>query len=292
LPSNASLCSMSVGLRIVIASYGSAQFRFLHETLTESGHIPIAYLMSRSMRPSGDSEPDILDAAQAIVSDLPAGMDLLLPGKTSSVVEMLTGYKPDLLLVFGFNWRLPPEVLGLPRLGVLNIHPSALPKYRGPSPVLWAVRNGDPSIGITAHRMSEKIDAGPLLAQVEGIPLPEEVTHQDIWQLTKHALPGLLADALDRLVSGDPGTPQDESKATYASFPPADWHEVTWQDSKFRTHNQIRVLRLLNGGQGPVVELQGRQVQVHRSSLTGGEGPRIECADGPLWVTYSDPVSG
>jgi methionyl-tRNA formyltransferase len=123
------------------------------------------------MRSSGDSEPDILDAAQAIVSDLPTGMDLLLPGKTSSVVEMLTGYKPDLLLVFGFNWRLPPEVLGLPRLGVLNIHPSA-PKYRGPSPVLWAVHNGDPSIGITAHRMSEKIDAGPLLAQVEGIPLP------------------------------------------------------------------------------------------------------------------------
>jgi methionyl-tRNA formyltransferase len=282
---------MSDGLRTVIASYGSSQFRFLNETLAELGHTPVAYLMSRSMRSSGPSDPDILDAARAIVTDLPAGMDLLLPGKTSSVAEMLAGYRPDLLLVFGFNWRLPPEVLGLPRFGVLNVHPSALPRYRGPSPVLWAVRNGDPSIGITVHRMSETIDAGPVLAQAEGIPLPEEITHQDVWELIKRAVPGLLADALDRLADGDPGTPQDERKATYAGFPPADWHEVTWRDTRFRTHNQVRVLRLLNGGQGPVVDLEGRRVQVHRTSLTGGEGARVECADGPLWMTYS-AVSG
>lgn len=282
---------MSGRLRTVIASYGATQFRFLNETLTELGHMPVAYLMSRSMRSSGPSDPDILDAARAIVTDLPAGMDLLLPGKTSSVAEMLAGYRPDLLLVFGFNWRLPPEALELPRFGVLNIHPSALPRYRGPSPVLWAVRNGDPSIGITVHRMSETIDAGPMLAQAEGIPLPEEITHQDVWELIKGAVPGLLADALDRLADGDPGTPQDEREATYAGFPPADWHEVTWRDTRFRTHNQVRVLRLLNGGQGPVVNLEGRRVQVHRTSLTGGEGTRVECADGPLWMTYS-AVSG
>src|ERR1700735_2183549 len=146
---------MGVGLRVVVATYGVAQFQFLHETLADAGHVPIAYLMSRSLRSSGPAEPDILDAARAIVSDLPDGMDLLLPGKTRSIAKMLSGYQPDLLLVLGFNWRLPPEVLELPRLGVLNIHPSALPMYRGPSPVQWAVRNGDPSMGITVHRMSE-----------------------------------------------------------------------------------------------------------------------------------------
>ncbi len=49
---------------------------------------------------------------------------------------MLAGYRPDVLLVFGFNWWLPDAVLKLPRLGVLNVHLSALPRYRGPSPVL------------------------------------------------------------------------------------------------------------------------------------------------------------
>lgn len=284
---------MGGGLRVVIASFGRDQFRFLDEALTGLGHVPIAYLMSRSMRPSGPSDPDILDAAKTIVADLPAGMDLLLPGKTSAVAAMLAGYRPDLLVVFGFNWRLPPEVLGLPRLGAVNVHPSALPRYRGPSPVLHAVRNGDPTIGVTVHRMSETIDAGPVLAQADGLPLPDDVTHQAVWELTQAAVPRLLAEALDRLADGDPGIPQDESKATYAGFPPADWHEVTWRDSRFRTYHQIRALRLLNGGQGPVVELRGRRVRVRQVSLEDdGAGTRVECADGPLWVTYSGAVSG
>jgi hypothetical protein len=54
--------------------------------------------------------------------------------------------------------RLPREVLELPRLGALNVHPSALPKYRGPSPVLWAIRNGNPFMGVSVHRMTERID--------------------------------------------------------------------------------------------------------------------------------------
>ena len=72
------------------------------------------------------------------------------------------------------------------------MHPSALPKYRGPSPVLWAIRNGDPYLGMTVHRMTERIDAGPVLAQVDDLPIPDEVTREDVWELTKAALPGLL----------------------------------------------------------------------------------------------------
>jgi methionyl-tRNA formyltransferase len=211
---------VSTGLRLVIASYGSAQFRFLRETLTDMGHVPIAYLVSRSMRPSADAEPDILEAVKTIVTDLPPGMDLL-PGSASTIASQLAGYQPDLLLVFGFNWHLPRDVLELPRLGVLNVHPSALPKYRGPSPILWAIRNGDQFMGITVHRMTGRIDAGPILAQVDDVPIPDNVTSRDIWDLAKTVLPGLLARALDCAVRGDPGIPQDDAKATYAGVPAA-----------------------------------------------------------------------
>lgn len=280
------------GLRVVVASYGSAQFRFLRDTLIDLGHVPVAYLVSRSMRPSATAEPDILEAVQRMVAEIPPGIDLLLPGSTSTISAMLVGYKPDLLLVFGFNWRLPHEALKLPRFGALNVHPSALPKYRGPSPVLWAIRNGDPFMGITVHRMNEKIDSGPILAQVDDIPIPEQVTRADIWNLTQAAVPRLLADALDAALRGDPGLPQDEAKATYAGFPPQEWYEVTWLGSRHRLHNQIRVLRYLNRGQGPVVQFQGQTVQIHRTSLTADEGIRIECADGPLWVTCTRVGSG
>lgn len=187
-------------MRIAIASYGAAQFRFLRQTLADMEHNPVAYLASRSMHPSAAAEPDILEAMTAIVADLPPGMDFLLPGAPGAVSSMLEGYRPDLLLVFGFNWRLPRAVLESPRLGVLNVHPSALPKYRGPSPVLWAIRNGDPYMGLSVHRMTERIDAGPVLAQVDDLPIPDLVTSEDVWGLTKAALPDLLAKALQRLV--------------------------------------------------------------------------------------------
>lgn len=237
------------------------------------------------MRPSVTAEPDILEAVQGIVADIPPGVDLLLPGSTSTIGAMLAGYEPDLLLVFGFNWRLSREVLELPQFGVLNVHPSALPKYRGPSPVLWAIRNGDAFMGITVHRMTERIDAGPVLAQVDDIPIPDQVTSEDVWNLMQAALSRLLIQALDKAVSGDPGVLQDEDRATYAGFPPPEWYEVTWQGSRRSLHNQIRVLRYLNRGRGPVVDFQGRRVRVHRTSLTADGGIRIECADGPLWVT-------
>ncbi len=239
------------------------------------------------MHPSAPTEPDLLEATKAIVTDVPPGMDLLLPGSAGTLVNMLTGYTPDIMLVFGFNWRLPGEVLALPRLGVLNVHPSALPKYRGPSPVLWAIRNGDPSMGITVHRMTERIDAGPILAQVDDLPIPDEVTSEDIWNLTKAALPDLLAEAFARALRGDPGDPQDESKASHARFPLPDWYQVTWHGARQDLHNQIRVLRYLKHGDGPVAEFQGSTVQVHRTSLADDGGTRIECADGPLWVTFT-----
>lgn len=277
-------------LRAVVASYGPAQFEFLREMLVNMGHVPIAYLMSRSMRPAAAAESDLLKAATAILEDVPPGMDLLLPGGPGSVADMLAGYRPDLLLVFGFNWRLPREVLNLPRIGVLNVHPSALPRYRGPSAVPWAIRNGDPFMGVTVHRMTERIDAGPVLAQVDNIAIPEQVTAPDVWDLTKAVLPDLLSEALERAIRGDPGTPQDERKATYAGFPPPEWYEVTWQGNRRSLHNQIRVLRYLKRGQGPVVTFGGRTVQVQHTNLTADGGIRIECADGPLWVTYT-PVS-
>lgn len=282
------LANMASGLRVVAASYGPAQFEFLRENLVNLGHIPVAYLTTRSMRPSEPLDSEDLDAVRAILADLPPGMDFLLPGTPGAVAAMLAGYQPDLLLVFGFDWRLPRAVLELPRLGVLNVHPSALPKYRGPSAIPWTVRNGDPFMGITVHRMTERIDAGPILAQTADVPVPEDVTFQNVWDLSiKPALPGLLAEALDAAARGEPGRPQDESEATHAGFPPPDWYEVTWQGARRDIHNQIRVLRFLRQGKGPVVSFQGETVQVHRTSLTADGGVRIECADGPLWVTYA-----
>jgi methionyl-tRNA formyltransferase len=115
-------------------------------------------------------------------------MDLLLPGTAEGLADALGGYRLDLLVVYGFNWKLPASVLRSPRSGVINVHSSLLPRYRGPAPVLWAIRNGDAEIGLTVHRMDEQFDTGPILAQRGGIALEEDVTPQLLWQRVRPVL--------------------------------------------------------------------------------------------------------
>jgi methionyl-tRNA formyltransferase len=232
-----------------------------------------------------------VDAVSRILESLPPGMDLLLPGTGRGVAQALAGYRSDLMVVFGFNWRLPPEVLALPRLGVLNVHPSALPRYRGPAPLLWAIRNGDPTFGMTIHRMDDGLDTGPILAQRDDVPLPDDATPETLWEQTCPVVAELLQVALGRVAVGDPGIPQDEARASYAGFAPQDWQTVDWTDKRRRIHHQIRVLRYMSNGTGPVLEVKGARVVVRATSLDSADGIRVDCGDGPLWVTSWEPVA-
>src|SRR5690242_6006108 len=77
----------------------------------------------------------------------------------------LACFTPDLICVSCFSLCLPPEVLRLPRLGCVNLHPSPLPDNRGPDPLFWTLQRGDPSTGVTVHVMDAGFDTGPILAQ-------------------------------------------------------------------------------------------------------------------------------
>jgi methionyl-tRNA formyltransferase len=238
------------------------------------------------MRPANPSESEFVSAISDIVESIPNGMDLLLPGRSSGLAKQLVGYRPDLMVVYGFNWKLPLEVLNIPRLGVLNVHPSMLPKYRGPAPTLWAVRNGDTHFGVTVHRMNESIDAGPIMARSQPIVLPEQVTHEEIWNRIASALPDVLTEAVRRAEYGEAGQPQELEQATYAGFPPDSWFFIDWSDSRASIHNQLRVLRLLRPGEGVVSEVGGRRIRIRESSLDAASGGLpTQCRDGLIWLT-------
>lgn len=198
---------------------------------------------------------------------------------------MLDGYVPELLLVLGFNWKVPRNVIDSLRYGALNVHPSLLPKYRGPSPIPWAIRNGDRDLGMTIHRMTEKMDAGPILAQGTVGRIPDVPSQENLWELMKEGLAGLLTQAVTDVLTGAEGSPQQEAEATHAGFPPPEWNEITWEQSREDAHNQIRVFRFLNDGMGPTVELDGRRVRIIRTSPYERGDLSVDCLDGPLWIT-------
>lgn len=124
--------------------------------------------------------------------------------------------RPDVIVVACFPWRLPRAVLDLPRLGCLNIHPSLLPRWRGPDPVFWAYRAGERETGVTVHRMDAGFDTGPILAQ-QSMVIPIGSRAPELERALMATGGRLAAALLPRLVRGEvTAWPQDESLATTA----------------------------------------------------------------------------
>jgi methionyl-tRNA formyltransferase len=279
-------------MRVALATFGVDEFVLLYATCMAAGHVPVAYVYCRSMKPNGEVDAHAAASIGAIAKTLPPGMDLLVPGSAVGLAEALAGYRLDLLVVYGFNWKLPAAVLDTPRCGVINIHTSLLPRCRGPAPVLWAIRNGDPEVGVTIHRMDERFDAGPILAQRGGIPLDEDVTPQVLSSRIRPVLADLLAAALDRVARGVPGVPQLEDDASSAGFIEPEFFTVDWSRSAREVHNQVRMFAFMGRDHAPVAQVGDSYLKVFRTQLTPADGVRVECADAPIWIVESAPAIG
>lgn len=157
-------------------------------------------------------------------------------------VERLESMQPDLLLVAGWPERLGKDVRGAARLGAVNCHPSLLPRYRGRDPLFWAILDGEREVGITLHRMTGELDAGPILMQ-RAVPVPEGATSASLAELVDRAGAALAVELVagpDRL---PPEREQDQAKATH--FPPVSPEHglLDWVDGSARLSRLVRACR-------------------------------------------------
>lgn len=271
-------------MRVVLVSQVPAAVHGLAELLRASGHEPVAVLCSREHAGRYGNQFDDL------VRDAPAELDVVVPATRAGMAPLLRVYEPDTLLCLGFPWKIPADALAVPRLGAVNGHPSFLPRYRGPSPVSWAIRNGDDEIGFTFHRMDAELDTGAILAQGT-IPLGDEHTYAELEPKFAAVAGEILPRALARLEAGDLGDPQDESQATYFSFFGPDYVWIDWARPVRDVYRQVKAWRFASqapGERGALTELDGKVVRVLRTSLEPGEGAPIECADGTLWLVETE----
>lgn len=138
---------------------------------------------------------------------------------TSETVEALAAFRPDVICIACFPQRLPRALLDLPPLGCLNVHPSLLPAYRGPSPGYWVLRKGDRATGVTIHLMDEQLDSGDILMQ-QAFEIPPGITPAALEQQCAILGGPLLARAVRALAAGTAvRTPQDPARASYYSWP-------------------------------------------------------------------------
>lgn len=130
-------------------------------------------------------------------------------------IERIRKMKPDFIFSFYYRNMLGKELLAIPKKGAINLHGSLLPKYRGRCPINWAVLNGEKEAGVTLHYMTEKPDAGDILAQ-EKFAIGPDDTALDVHQKAAKAAAVLLKKALPKLKKGTlKGIPQDQEKSTY-----------------------------------------------------------------------------
>jgi methionyl-tRNA formyltransferase len=147
--------------------------------------------------------------------------------RESATRTVLAEYAPDVLCVACLPRKLPRQLLSLPRLGAVNVHPSLLPDNRGPDPLFWTFWRGDEATGVTVHLMDERFDAGPILAQ-QAEPVPDGMTEAALEARLADLGGALLAQAVGALADGSArAQPQDESQATSYPWPVAEDFIVT-----------------------------------------------------------------
>jgi methionyl-tRNA formyltransferase len=195
---------------------------------------------------------------------LDAGLPVLQPAtlKDPEAVSALTAWRADIGVVAAYGKILTEAVLATPRLGMINVHASLLPRHRGAAPVHRAVIAGDTETGVTIMRVVKALDAGPMLATVRRSIHRDETSEQ-----LEHDLAALGADllltTLDRLAEGAvEETPQDDSRATYAHRLTKDDGIVDWTKPAVDIHNLIRGL---HPWPHAFTHHHGRRIILHRS---------------------------
>ncbi|AHH03017.1 Methionyl-tRNA formyltransferase [Borrelia nietonii YOR] len=156
----------------------------------------------------------------------------------SDVVEMVKRLNPDLMLVFSYGKIFKQEFLDIFPMGCINVHPSLLPKYRGPSPIQTAILNGDTVGGITVQKMALEMDSGNILSQSQ-FEIKSFNTSADIFRYVSLNSFNLVLEALSKLNKGNLGIEQDSRQATYCSFFNKQHRILDFNLSAFAIKNKI-----------------------------------------------------
>lgn len=185
-------------------------------------------------------QPPIAAAAKAL------DIEMIQPEtmKTVETVQKLETLKPDLFILAAYGRIISENILSIPKSGSLNIHPSLLPKYRGPSPIHAAILNGDKETGSTIIQMDAEIDHGPIVAQKEMTLIGSE-SYETLQKSLSDLSINLLLEILPAYCSGkiNPAA-QNHAKAVFCKMIKSENARIDWAKSAIETERMIRAYRL------------------------------------------------
>jgi len=189
-------------------------------------------------------------------------------------LNQLKEFKPNLIIVAAYGKIIPKEILDLPKFGALNVHPSLLPKYRGPSPIQTAILNGDEETGVTIILMDEKIDHGPTIANSKFKIQNSKLTGGSLSEELAKLGANLLVEILPRWLAGKI-TPQeqDHAQATYTKILTREDGRLDFSKSATEIERQIRAF---TPWPGSFTEFNNKRLKIIKARILN---PLIGCAE-------------
>jgi methionyl-tRNA formyltransferase len=228
-------------LRIVF--FGTPDFAVPSlDAVMHSGH-RLAGVVSQPDRPKGRGQQVQATPTKALAETF--GHLVLQPAKIreEAFLQQIRDLRPDLGIVVAYGRILPDSLLAIPRLGMINVHASILPRYRGAAPIQRAVLAGDAETGVTIMRVITEMDAGPTFA-VASVAIPPEATSGEMEHTLAQLGAKLLLPVIDDLAMGRAvETPQDDSQATHAAKVSKAEGPIDWSEPAATIHNKVRGLQ-------------------------------------------------
>jgi methionyl-tRNA formyltransferase len=175
---------------------------------------------------------------------LEQGLNVLQPAslKNEEAIEQMKALDPDVAVVAAYGKIIPESILGIPRLGFLNVHPSLLPRHRGATPIPSAILEGDKVTGVSIMLLDAGMDSGPVFKQNE-LPVADDDTTGTLSDKLSHVGAQLLIEVLPLWVEGKiKPQPQDEAGATYTSMLSKEDGRLDWNMEAVEIWRKVRAL--------------------------------------------------
>ena len=228
------------------------------KAIIEAGH-DVAAVVTQPDKPRGRSKSLVFSPVKE--EAVAHGITVLQPerARDEAFVEELRTYNADVIVVVAFGQLLPASIINMPRYGCINVHASLLPKYRGASPIQWAVIDGCEYSGVTTMKMDEGLDTGDIL-MVEKVKLDAKETGGSLFDRLSDVGAHLLVKTLEGLEAGTI-TPvkQDDSESTYVKMLHKSFGKMDFNKSAAELE---RLIRGLNPWPSAFTYIDGKMLKI------------------------------
>lgn len=207
--------------------------------------------------------------------------------KEENFLTKIRAYQADIFIVVSYGKILPRLLLDVPKKYTINIHPSLLPKYRGPAPINHCLLNADTVTGISVITLNEAIDAGAVIYQ-EKVAIDKEINSEELTELLARRARNCIGSVLEA-ISEDRVSPigQNEDEHTYAPRMHKEDGRITWQESADEIHNKVRAYVPWPSA---FTDFKGKRLKILRTRVSdcppdGGEPGSIVSIHKGGWIT-------